>query len=221
MHPSACPGTARSPRVSSEPCAAPRRATIFAAVVAVSAAGAWGGAALAPRADAVVVARHQHVDRHSARTAFFRDGGVIGQIAVDYGSAKWSSELQRAFDATAVGERVRLGSNFWTTLDTHVPVAIGDVELEPDAYYCALQRGEGEVWNLVLMPSDAVRRERKDAFFSHETRGGHLVPMARVEAAEPSADLTITLVPNDAADEVALTITLGPHELREVLRPRF
>jgi hypothetical protein len=74
-----------------------------------------------------IVAERGHVDdRGSARVLYWDTvrNGSAGQFAINYGRPVWESDYEDSarFDGMTKGKIWRMGSNFWTDLDTNVPL---------------------------------------------------------------------------------------------------
>ena len=107
-------------------------------------------------------------DRASARVLYWnaQTNAAAGQFAIDYGRPVWKKEYEdpAKFDAMTRGKIWRMGSNFWTTLDTQFPLSIGGKKVEVGSYYLGLHRSEeGSEWSLVFIDPAGVRKRRLDA----------------------------------------------------------
>ncbi|MGA2611025.1 MAG: hypothetical protein ABSH01_26565, partial [Terriglobia bacterium] len=68
-------------------------------------------------------------DRASARVLYWntQTNAAAGQFVIDYGRPVWKKEYEdpAKFDAMTRGKIWRMGSNFWSILDTQLPLSIG------------------------------------------------------------------------------------------------
>src|SRR5579863_4905351 len=108
-------------------------------------------------------------DRGSARVLYWDDAAntAAGQFAFDYGRPVWKPvyEDQAKFDAMTKGKVWRLGSNFWTTLDTDLPIEIAGRRVLPGSYYLGLKRSaDGSQWSLAFINIGPARHVHLDAF---------------------------------------------------------
>ncbi len=108
-------------------------------------------------------------DRGSARVLYWNAAAnaAAGQFAVNYGRPVWRKEYDdpAAFDKMTKGRVWRMGSNFWTELDTCLPLKIGGVSVKPGLYYLGLRRSEdGSKWSLAFIDPAKVRAAHIDAF---------------------------------------------------------
>lgn len=174
-------------------------------------AGAWAAqdAAKEPKAFA------QHETRSMARVVFFGGGGLAGEYSIQYGSPAWKADYDAGFEKLTRGKRMRLGKDWWTTLDTFSPLTFGEkAELAEGSYFLALECSEKDEWSLVALDPAPIRKARMDAFASAKTTGGTLLPLAYETVAENTADLKIRFVPVEGKDlEQTLEIRFGKHRL--------
>ncbi len=163
----------------------------------------------------------QSPPRHTSRMAYF--GRAVHALFINYGPVAWKDEYQKQAESQAlVGKRWRLGSDFWTTLDTNVAVTIGATRFEPNAYYLTLEKNaEGQVLLTVLDSAD-VRKQKLDAFQSAQTKGGISVPLTAVKDAPAASELTISLASDPANPATGkITIAFGPHTFEAPLQVHF
>ncbi len=155
--------------------------------------------------------------RGNARIFYWFGPDSAGQVALDFGQPRWQAAFAK-FLAAPAGRRWRFGENFWTTLDTNIPLTLGGVEVAVGQYYCALQTTK-EGPQLVLLDPTEVRKQRLDAFEVNKTTGGIVVPLETLKSDAHSDRLELELTIDAAAkDTGALTIRFGPHTLFAPLR---
>jgi hypothetical protein len=137
-------------------------------------------------------------DRASARILFWDNAkhAGAGEFAIDYGRPMWKSAYEdpAQFDKMTKGKIWRLGSNFWTTLDTCVPLTISGKKVPAGYYYLGLHRSDdGSKWGLVLIDPARVRSMRLDAFNIDKAPISFEIPMTPASATAKAEKLTITL----------------------------
>src|SRR5215471_499208 len=84
----------------------------------------------------------------------------MAQFAIDYGRPVWKKDYEDSakFDKMTKGQVYRLGSNFWTTLDTDIPLTIAGKNVPAGHWYLGLYRSEdGGTWSLCLIDPAKVR----------------------------------------------------------------
>ena len=97
----------------------------------------------------------QDEPRGMARVLYFGDAGIAGEYSIEYGKPAWKDEYDKMLKG-----RLRLGNNYWTTLDTWNDLSIGDKEVKAGMYFVALERSDKGV-SLVL--PDSSRRKSASA----------------------------------------------------------
>ncbi len=141
----------------------------------------------------------------------------IGQLAIDFGRPVWKKEYenQAAFDGFTKGKVWRLGKDFWTTLDTGLPLKIAGKEVPPGSYYLGLHRSDdGATWSIAFVDPVKARKAMLDAFMMDKATIEFKVPVS-VEKAAASADkLTVLLTAGkENIKEVMLRISWGTLQL--------
>ncbi|MGO9273492.1 MAG: DUF2911 domain-containing protein [Terriglobia bacterium] len=137
-------------------------------------------------------------DRASARVLYWNNTAntAAGQFAIDYGRPAWKTQYDdpATFDKMTEGQVWRMGSNFWTVLDTCLPLKIGGRSVEPGYYYLGVHRSaDGASWSLVFIDPAAVRAAHLDAFDVRKAAIWFEAPIAMAKAAFKAEKLTITL----------------------------
>lgn len=74
-------------------------------------------------------------ERGSARVLYWNTklDTSAGQFAIDYGRPEWKKDYEdpAKFDAMTKGKVWRMGKNFWTILDTALPLKISGKSVPP------------------------------------------------------------------------------------------
>jgi len=155
-------------------------------------------------------------DRASARVLYWntQTNSAAGQVAFDYGRPVWKKEYNDPahFDPMTKGKVWRMGSNYWTILDTELPLSIGGKKVPVGLYYLGLGRSsDGSKWSLAFIDPGKARKARLDAFQIGRAQVEFEAPMANVEtAAETAEKLIITLShPNDDIKHVTMRVAWG------------
>jgi hypothetical protein len=162
------------------------------------------------------------VERGSTRIAYWsrKPAQAAGQVVVNYGRPEWQQSVAAGFDDLTRGKVWRMGSNFWSTLDTSLALRFKGVEVAPGDYYLAVRRSaEGDRWELLLIDADKARAEYLDAYET-ATRPErlpivHALPLQFEHVGGSSLRLTITLKSRHPDDPRSgrLTIAWGPFQL--------
>lgn len=141
----------------------------------------------------------------------------IGQFAIDYGRPVWRKEYEDTakFDAMTNGKVYRLGSNFWTTLDTDMPLKVAGKTVPMGSWYLGLHRSEdGATWSLAFIEPAKARAAHVDASEIERAPVAFKIAMTAEQAGELKEKLTIDLVrQKDNLKDVTLRIAWGKIQL--------
>ena len=154
-------------------------------------------------------------DRSSARVLYWNSqtNAPAGQFAIDYGRPVWKKEYEDSatFDAMTRGKIWRMGSNFWSILDTQLPLSIGGKKVPVGFYYLGLHRSEeGSEWSLVFIDPGRARMERLDAFQIEKAPVEFEAVMSIAKAETRAEKLTITLsYPKGDIKHVTMRVAWG------------
>ena len=158
-------------------------------------------------------------ERGSARVLYWDTVAdrAFGQFAIDYGRPVWKAAYDdpAKFDAATKGKTYRLGSNWWTTLDTQVPIKVGGTDVAVGSYFLGLERSqEAGAWSLVFIDPAKVREMRLDAFQIERAPALFKILMTAEPPTAQNEKLTITLsYPKENPKKVKLTIAWGKLQL--------
>jgi len=133
-----------------------------------------------------------------------------GQVAIHYGRPVWKEEYSDPvkFDEMTKGKNVRLGKDYWTTLDTNVALKIGDRSVSPGEYFLAASRtADGKAWELLFIDSAKARQQKMDAFQSDVAPVLYKVPLTVSEEQDLEKNLLI-LLGKDEKNPMKLTLTI-------------
>ena len=120
-----------------------------------------------------------------------------GQFAIDYGRPVWKKEYEDTanFDKMTKGKVYRLGSNFWTTLDTDMPLTVAGAKIPAGLWYLRLHRSQdGAQWSLVFIDPAKARAAHIDASEIERAPIAYKAPMTVEQSTEMKDKLTIDLV---------------------------
>lgn len=154
-------------------------------------------------------------DRASARVLYWntQTNAAAGQFVIDYGRPVWKKEYEdpAKFDAMTRGKIWRMGSNFWSILDTQLPLSIGGKKVPVGSYYLGLHRSEeGSEWSLVFIDPGRIRKGRLDAFQIEKAPVEFEALVSIAKAETQTEKLTITLShPKDDIQHVTMRVAWG------------
>ena len=119
-----------------------------------------------------------------------------GQFAIDYGRPEWKKDYEdpAKFDAMTKGKVWRMGKNFWTILDTALPLKISGKSVPPGYYCIGLRRSaDGSQWSLAFLDPAKLRAARSDGFIINKAKVEFEVPVKVEPSKDIAAKLTIAL----------------------------
>ena len=155
-------------------------------------------------------------DRASARVLYWntQTNSAAGQVAIDYGRPVWKKQYNDTakFDAMTRGKVWRMGSNYWTILDTNLPLSISGKRVAAGLYYLGLHRSDnGSEWSLAFIDPAKARKMHLDAFQIERAPVEFEAHMSNVSKTENQAEkLTITLSnPKEDIKHVTMQIDWG------------
>ena len=111
----------------------------------------------------------------------------VASVAVDFGRHVWNKALDdpARFDAMTKGKVWRLGNDYWTILDTNLPLRIGERNISVGLWYLGLHRSDdGSTWSLAFIDPVKARRNRNDGFVMEEVPVEFRVPMKPEQTAQ-------------------------------------
>ena len=187
------------------------RKLVFLSAAALAVAGS--GWVHAYRAQSAAPTMYlQSFERQACRILYW-DGqaGPKGEFTVAYSAPAWTEKLAAQVDGVTAGQRVRLGKDQWTSLDTNIDLTIGGVGVPAGYYYLAMEKTEAG-WDLIAMEAGRIMKQCTDPFMTAQTTGGIVIPMAYAEEEEEEDELSIEFISADK-QAVELEILFGPHKL--------
>jgi hypothetical protein len=138
-------------------------------------------------------------DYGSTRVLYWntKSDSSAGQFAINYGRPGWKKDYEdpAKFDPMTKGKVWRMGKNFWTSLDTCLPLKIAGKSVAPGYYYLGLQRSpDGAAWSLAFIDPAKVRSAHGDAFEIQKAKVEFTAPMtaAKAEGETEAQKLTVT-----------------------------
>jgi hypothetical protein len=125
-----------------------------------------------------------------------KNGGT-GQFAIDYGRPVWKKDYEDTakFDSMTNGQVWRLGSNFWTVLDTDMRITVSGKAVPVGSWYLGLKRsGDGASWSLAFINPSKVKAALLDASEIGKAPVDFEAPMTLEKAADTKDKLVIDLI---------------------------
>jgi tetratricopeptide (TPR) repeat protein len=154
-------------------------------------------------------------ERKASRIAWFGGKGSSGNVAVSFGPVAWKDDYEKLASADRFkNKRWRFGKDFWTTLDTNVPITVGDKKVAPGDYYLTIERKDSGDFVLAFNDAAEIRKLRLDAFQAGQTKGGVEVTLKHETLTTAASKLDIALsVDADDNTKGALIVQFGTHKL--------
>jgi hypothetical protein len=142
---------------------------------------------------------------------------AVGELTINFGRPVWKKEYEdpAAFGLATKGKVWRLGDNYWTVLDTNVPLKIAGRDVPVGLWYLGLYRAaDGSTWSLAFIDPARARKIRLDPFAINDAPVEFKAPMASADAAALTEKLTISLTPQkEDIRNVTLKISWGRMQL--------
>ncbi|MBI4166894.1 MAG: DUF2911 domain-containing protein [Acidobacteria bacterium] len=137
-------------------------------------------------------------ERGSARVLYWdtKLNTYAGQFAIDYGRPEWKKDYEdpAKFDGMTKGKVWRMGKDFWTILDSSLPLKISGKSVPPGYYYLGLRRStDGAQWSLALLDPVKIRAALLDAYIINKAKVEFEVPVKVEHAKDIVGKLTIAL----------------------------
>lgn len=168
----------------------------------------------------IVVFGSDSLERGTVRVGYWnrQKNTGAGGFFIDYGKPVWKKDYedQTKFDAMTKGKVWRLGSEYWTVLDTNVQLKVSGVAVAPGQWYLGLQRSQdGASWNLVFVDPAKVRKTQLDPSEINSAPIEFKAPMSLDQAGAFTEKLTLMLdVPKADQKQSMLRISWGKLQLK-------
>ncbi len=161
-----------------------------------------------------LTAYHNPSTRGAVRIAYFGAGRSGGQVNIDFGTPAWKDKYTKALTSDNFkDQRWRVGQNFWTNLDTCIPMTVGGKEIPVGLYYLTLEHKSDGRFLLAFNDPKIIRKMKLDAFVARNSKGGIEVEMKHSTIDKIAKNLKFDLVKNKKDDTMAkLVIHFGPHQ---------
>jgi hypothetical protein len=160
--------------------------------------------------------------RGSTRVAYFGKKGSAGELVIDYGQPPWKEEYQKALESKKlVGQRWRLGQDFWTNLDSSMDFRLGNTMIKAGYYYLTLELKKDGSYVLGFHDPAAIRKIKLDAFLSSQYKqpAVYEVTLEYEKASDVAKQLVFNLQMSDAdLNQGVFSLQFGPHKLKAPLQ---
>jgi hypothetical protein len=148
-----------------------------------------------------------------ASTRIFWDNGPVGMVCIQYGQPEWKAEYDGMLPKL-VGKSLRLGKDFWTTLNTSSTLTIGGTKVPAGSYYLGLKCDEDGGFHLLLMRAEKADKKGWAPFVPEPWQAEHTIAMKMGKAEESAQKMSIALGGGgDDPTALELSIHWGKHRL--------
>jgi len=155
----------------------------------------------------------QYIQSEGRSRTLLCDHASRSTITIEHSLPEWKERHQAQLDEMKTGTRWRFGQNYWTTLETNVPVSISDKKVAPGYYYLAMEKEPEHQWSLVLLDEDEVCKDTMDAFQASSTKGGTKVALkTEPQLKDVCKKLAVAFEPT-GGDGATLDIRWGTYHL--------
>ena len=183
-----------------------------------------GAANAQEKKPAVIAFGSDSLERGTVRLGYWnreKNTGA-GGFFIDYGKPVWKKDYEDAakFDAMTRGKVWRLGSEYWTVLDTNAPLKVSETTVPPGQWYLGLHRSQdGAQWSLVFIDPSKARSLQLDPSEINRAPVEHRAAMTLEPPGETAEKLTLTLdVPKSDLRQSQLKIAWGKLQLKAPLQ---
>ena len=131
----------------------------------------------------------------------------VAAVSIEFGRPVWNRQLDNpaTFDQLTRGKVWRLGSDYWTTLDTNLPLTIAGRKIAVGLWYLGLDRSaDGATWSLAFIDPVKARSGGMD---------GHWMDRVPVEFKVP---LIVETTTGALTEKLAITLTAQPDNMRNL-----
>jgi len=141
-------------------------------------------------------------------------GGSPGQIFLHYGQPEWKDDYEKLITGDKA-TTLRLGSNWWATLDTTMPLTIGQTKVPSGVYYLGLHKTAKGQWQLMLLDPKEVRKQKAHPGMTPSLTAKLNVDLIYRKVGTSKDKLTISVKPSKSDPKIgSLGIQWNDHYLR-------
>ena len=136
-----------------------------------------------------------------------------GMVCVQYGQPAWKAEYDAMIDKLK-GKQLRLGKDFWTTLNTSVALDIGGTAVPAGAYYLGLTCGADGAFSLALLHAEAADKAGYAPFLADAWKIDLTAPMKHATGDKQVDAMTMDLNADDKEPtQLTFVVSWGKHTL--------
>lgn len=149
----------------------------------------------------------------ATRMLFDAQFNALGMACIQYGAPPWKAEYDSKLESLK-GQSLRLGKDFWTTLNTSCPLTIGGVQVAAGNYYLGLKCDAEGKFSLLVLDAATANKEKWAPFNTAPWKPAYTCPLTHTAIETEAAALKMSLT-GDGKEPTAMTFTLqwGKHQL--------
>jgi hypothetical protein len=153
--------------------------------------------AMAGALPAQLIAFDMNSGRRSAGLFFWDDGKHPGSFVFHYGTPGWKADYETLVEREQA-ETIRLGKDYWTTLENSLPLRLGETTLPVGHWYLALHKTQEGAFHIAAFDAARLRKAR--------------VPANTPDAGEPDLEFALTRERLDEVQQELRIITTANEE---------
>ena len=154
-------------------------------------------------------------DRRGSNVIMFGDN-VMAFVAVTWSAPQWKAEYDKpgVMDSFK-GQNVRLGKNWWTQIDTNIPLEIGGQKLPVGSYFLGLHYTKDGEFHLMAFDTKMAMKNSLMPFMGDQWKGGTAIPLKlnKDKLDKTVEKMLIVIQADDKGDTGSFRIHWGKHEL--------
>lgn len=153
-------------------------------------------------------------DRRGSSVFLFSDAMTVG-AAISYSGPVWKDDYNQMLDKLR-DKNLRLGKNWWTSLDTSIAMEIGGKRLEAGAYFLGLHCDKDGNFHLMVFGASEAMKQGLMPFAADDWKGGVMIPLAlhKDSLKEPAKTMVLAIeVDKQNPSNGTFSMHWGPHGL--------
>jgi hypothetical protein len=136
---------------------------------------------------------------------------MLAAACIQYGSPEWKPEYDGMADK-AKGKSLRLGKDFWTTMNTTATLTVGGTRVPAGNYYLGLHCDDKGSFHLAVIDAKTANTNGWTPWMANEWKPDYTCALTHSKGKETVKHLSITLQGEDAS-QLNLKLAWGGHEL--------
>lgn len=154
-------------------------------------------------------------DRRGSNVIMFSDNSLVF-VAVTWSAPQWKADYDKPGMLDKFkGQNVRLGKNWWTSLDTSVPLEIGGKKLPAGTYFLGLHYTKDGKFHLVAFDAKTAMQKSFMPWMGDQWKGGTHIPLKlnKDKLAKTAEKMQMSIRANQGGATGSFDIHWGKHEL--------